>query len=434
MSSLAELAFRKGVEVSGSDVSESSITRRLAGKGISVYIGHSAENLGNAEAVVFSSAVSADNPELVEAGRRGLPLLHRSDLLNMMMQASTGITVAGTHGKSTVTAILATILETAGESPSLAAGAEIKGLGGSCLAGKGRYFIAEADESDRSFLKYSPFAGIVTNIDSDHLNNYRDMADISESFLKHINSMSSDGAAVCCLDDPNLRMLLPRARTRVITYGLEKGADYTAADIEPRGMETSFALFENGQRLGKIELPIPGEFNVLNTLAACALSLFLGIDFTAVKAGVNSFSGLSRRMEFKGEAGNIWVIDDYAHHPTEIKAALRAFKKLGRKIILVFQPHRYSRTSHLLQDLAGSFTDADELLLLPIYSAGEHPVQEGLSEKLAGEIEKMRTVKYFTSGASAVEHLEKTARAGDLIVTMGAGDVWKTGEVFLEKK
>jgi len=434
MSALAELALSQGMEVSGSDISESRITRRLAGKGMTVYIGHSGTNLGNAEAVVYSSAVRPDNPELLEAGKKGMPLLHRSDLLNMMMKARTGITVAGTHGKSTVTAMLATILDAAGESPSLAAGAEIPGLGGNFLAGEGRFFIAEADESDRSFLKYEPFAGIVTNIDSEHLDNYRDIDDINNAFLCHLNSMSEEGAAVCCLDDPNLRKLLPSVRSRVITYGLKPGACYTAVDIEQLGLKTSFSIFNDSGRLGKIDLPMPGEVNVLNALAASALSLFLGIDFAAVRSALNSFPGLSRRMEFKGEVDNIWVMDDYGHHPTEIKAALKAFLKLNRRIILIFQPHRYSRTKHLLQELADSFSDADELLLLPIYPAGEQPTEEGLSERLALEIRKRRPVTFFTSGDSAAEHLENTARPKDLIITMGAGDVWKTGEAFLGKK
>ena len=433
MSSLAELALCQGMLVSGSDISASRITGRLAGKGITVHIGHSGTNLGNAEAVVYSSAVSPGNPELLEAGSRGIPLLHRSDLLNLMMRARTGITVAGTHGKSTVTAMLATILVAAGESPSLVAGAEIPGLGGSFLAGEGRYFIAEADESDRSFLKYEPFAGIVTNIDSDHLNTYRDIDDIKDAFLRHLNSISEDGAAVCCLDDPCLQMVLPEVRTRVITYGLNPGAFYTAGQIEPIGLGSSFTILNESRRLGKIDLQVPGEVNVLNALAAAALSLFLEIRFEAIQSALNSFTGLSRRMEFKGESRGIWVMDDYAHHPTEIKAALKAFLTLGRRIILIFQPHRHSRTEHLLYELAGSFAGPDELLLLPIYAAGEEPTKENLSERLALEIKKRRPVTYFTSGDSVVEHLKKTARPDDLIVTMGAGDVWKTGEAFLEK-
>ncbi len=433
MSSLAEMALGQGMSVSGSDISASRVTRRLAGKGIIVHIGHSGTNLGNAEAVVYSSAVSPDNPELLEAASRGIPLLHRSDLLNLMMQSRTGITVAGTHGKSTVTAMLATIMEAAGESPYLVAGAEIPGLGGSFLAGKGRFFIAEADESDRSFLKYEPFAGIVTNIDSDHLNTYRDIDDIKDAFLRHLNSINAEGAAVCCLDDPGLQMVLPQVRTRVITYGLNPGAFYSAVEIETNGLRSSFCLLNESRRLGKIDLRVPGEVNVLNSLAAIAISLFLGVSFNTIQSALNSFTGLSRRMEFKGESRGIWVMDDYAHHPTEIKAALKAFQTIGRRTILIFQPHRHSRTEHLLYELADSFTGPDELLLLPIYAAGELPAKENLSERLALEIKKKRPVTYFTSGDSVVEHLTKTARPEDLIITMGAGDVWKTGEAFLEK-
>ena len=434
MSSLAELALSQGMEISGSDVSESRVTRSLTEKGIIVYRGHAGTNLGNAEAVVYSSAIQPDNPELLEAEKRGLPLLHRSDLLNMMMKARTGLTVAGTHGKSTVTAMLATILKAAGESPSMAAGAFVPGLGGNFLAGEGRFFIAEADESDRSFLKYEPFAGIITNIDSDHLDNYRDLDDIKKTFLRHLNSISKNGAAVCCLDDPNLEKLLPSVLSRVITYGLKPGACYTAADIKHTGLKTSFSIFNDSRKLGDITLPMPGEVNVLNALAASALSLFLGIDFTAIRSALNSFTGLSRRMEFKGEIDNIWVMDDYGHHPTEIKASLEAFTRLGRRIVLIFQPHRYSRTEHLMLELADSFSGADELLLLPVYSAGERPKKEGISELLAREIFKNRPVTYFASKDSVAEYLKNNARPGDLIITMGAGDVWKIGEVFLEEK
>ena len=434
MSALAELVSSRGMKVSGSDISESSITKRLSVKGIIVHKEHSGENLGTAGAVVYSSAVSRDNPELVAAEKRGIPLMHRSDLLKMLMDAGTGITVAGTHGKSTVTAMLATILEAAGESPSLVSGAEISGLGSSFLAGKGRFFVAEADESDRSFLKYSPWAGIVTNIDSDHLNNYLDLEDIKKAFLSHLNSISADGVAVFCLDDPNLRELLPSIRKRFITYGLNEGADCRAVDIIQQRMNTSFTIVQESVPIGRITLPMPGEVNVLNALAASTLCLDLGISFETISSALNSFTGLSRRMEFKGKADDIWILDDYAHHPTEIQEALKALRPLGRRILLLFQPHRYTRTRHLLHELALSFREADELLLLPIYSAGEKPVEENLSGQLAREIEKYRPVTYLSSAGKALDFLIKTAIPGDLVVTMGAGDVWKTGEAFLEKK
>ena len=434
MSSLAELGFSFGLQVSGSDISESRITRRLAGKGITVHIGHSENNLGNADAVVYSSAVGPDNPEILAAERKGIPAMHRSDLLKMLMEGRTGLTVAGTHGKSTVTAMLATILAAAGESPSLAAGAEIPGLGGSFLAGKGEFFIAEADESDRSFLKYEPFAGIVTNIDADHLDNYEGIEDIKEAFLQHLNSISEAGAAVCCLDDPNLASLLPSVRGRVITYGLREGADYCASNIDHLGLSTSFDVTCGSSVLGGIRLPMPGEISVLNALGAITLSLFLGIDFRMTSTALSSFQGISRRMEFKGQAGNVWVMDDYGHHPTEIRAALKAFRRLGRRTVLVFQPHRYSRTGKLIQELADSFSDADELLLLPVYPAGEKNDRRGLSEELAGEAGKRRPLKYFRSPSSAADYLVESTGSGDLVITMGAGDVWKTGEVFLEKK
>lgn len=434
MSSLAGLAASRGMEVSGSDIRSSRAVERLAEQGIRVFMGHSATNLGPADAVVFSSAVSPDNPELRAAGERGIPVLHRSDFLNLMMEGKKAVTVAGSHGKSTVTGMLTTILSAAGKDPSMAAGADVSELGGGFRAGKGSYFVAEADESDRSFLKYHPFAGILTNIDTDHLNNYGTLGELVGSFARHLNSISAEGFAVCCLDDAYIRDIISSVHCPAVTYGMNGAADYVAGRVESEGLAVSFTVRKGRNEIGRIRLPVPGRVNVLNALAATAFSLHTGIDFATIRRTLESFRGLARRMEFKGAADDIWVMDDYAHHPTEIKASLEAFSNLGRRTVVVFQPHRYSRTRALFRELAGSFSDADQLLLLPVYAAGEEEGPGNPGDMLAKEIKRQREVKCLESVGEAARYLERSALPGDLIVTIGAGDVWKTGEIFLEKK
>ena len=434
MSALAGLALSRGMEVSGSDIRSNKAVKRLTGQGIRVFAGHSASNLGAAEAVVFSSAVSPDNPEILAAKKNGIPVLHRSDLLALMMKGKSSITVAGSHGKSTVTGMLTTILAAAGEDPSMAAGAEVTGLGGGYRAGKGRFLVAEADESDGSFLKYHPFAGILTNIDTDHLNNYGSIEKIVNSFLLHLNSISGDGFAVCCLDDVYIREILGSVHRKIVTYGTSEEADYIADGITPQGFGSSFIVRQGNEEIGRILLPVPGNMNALNALAAVAFSLRIGIDFATVREALESFQGMERRMEFKGSADDIRIIDDYAHHPTEIKASLQALSSLGRRTVVVFQPHRYSRTEALLHDLAESFQDADLLALLPVYAADEKNGSGNPGEKLAFEISRKREMKYLASIEDAAEYLDSIALPGDLVITMGAGDVWKTGEIFLEKK
>lgn len=434
MSALAELGLGLGLEITGSDLAAGPVVKRLTDKKIPIFIGHSKQNLGTSEAVVYSSAVNSKNPELREAELRGLPLLHRSDFLNLLMEKRTGVTVAGTHGKSTVTAMLATILCASGEDPLVAAGAEIPDLGGNFRLGRGNLFVAEADESDHSFLKYHPYAGIVTNIDADHLNNYRGIEEIKNAFLNHLDSISPEGAVVCCLDDPNLKEVSAKTDSRVITYGTSRDADYQAVEIIPESLSVSFNLLHQGEFLARIKIPMPGKMNAVNALGAISLALFLGINRSTAFSALEKFKGVSRRLEFKGRVGDIWIMDDYGHHPTEIQAALQAVGNLERRIVLVFQPHRYSRTSALLEELADAFSGADELILLPVYSAGEAGDNLDISRQLAHTTAVKRDLHFCESLDAAAALLEKTVRPGDLVLTMGAGDVWKIGEIFLEKK
>lgn len=432
MSALAALLLEAGVSVSGSDIADSPVLDRLRRRGATISIGHKATNLEDAQAVVLSSAISPENPELMEAERRGLPRFHRSEALVDFMRPYTGVTVAGTHGKSTTAAMITHVLTEAGLDPTAALGADLSSLGGNSRFGHGKHFILEADESDRSFLRYRPSYAVVTSIDNDHLDTYGSLEALLEAFRTHLGTLTEGGTVVACSDDANVLEAVRKVHHRVLTYGCESDADFVAKDVCFKGLTASYSLHGNEQPLGEVSLRTTGWHNVRNSLAAAALSFALGLDPGLIRRGLASFPGVQRRLEFKGEAHGVSVVDDYGHHPTEIRAALAACRLSGRRLVVVFQPHRYSRTRLLMDEWADSFQGVDELYLMDIYAAGEKVIPGVSSAGLAQVIGRVRPVRYQPSTRDLIETLRANTRPGDLLLTLGAGDVWKIGEWFLE--
>lgn len=434
MSGLAKILLQHGgFEVSGSDLCDSPSLDRLRALGARIHVGHHADYLQDAQAVVYSSAIPYENPEIEEARARSLPLVHRSELLSELMRFKEGITITGTHGKTTTTAFCGLILQEAGLDPNVVVGANVKPLGGNARYGKGRHFVAEADESDRSFLKLHPLIAIVTNIDLDHLDVYRNLDDLKETFLQHIHSVPFYGTVILCHDDPHLRSLQKNVHRRMLTYGLSADSDIQAQNLELKGFKASYQCVYENRIQGQIRLNVGGEHNVVNSLAAVAVGRTLGLDFATIAVALERFEGAERRLEWKGEKNGVVVIDDYGHHPAEIKASLATCKQVERRIVLVFQPHRYTRTQHLMDSLVESFDLADELYLLDIYAAGETPIGGISSETLADRVASRRSVTYVRSFEEALERLNKSLGQGDLLLTMGAGNVWRLGERFLEE-
>ena len=433
MSGIAEILIGEGYAVSGSDLSESSILDCLSELGARVFLGHHKTNLQDAETVVFSSAVPPENPELREARNRNIPVIHRAEMLGRLMRLKKAVTVSGTHGKTTTAAMITVLLQEANLDPTAILGGRLKVLGSSARLGKGEFFVAEADESDRTFLRLSPRYAVVTNIDLDHMDQYRGLEDLQEAFLEHMNKVPAEGAVVLCQDDSNLRSLLKKVHRRVITYGLGQSAQVCASEVRIGPLWSLYDCLHKGSSLGTVELSVPGRHNVLNSLAAVALGLLLKIPFAVIARSLKSFRGAERRLEHKGECDGILVMDDYGHHPTEIRAVLETCRATGRRVLAVFQPHRYSRTQHLMQEFGSCFEKADRLYLLDIYSSGEGPIPGVTSERLAEEIRRHREVTHVTGTETVVELLEDEASPGDLVLTLGAGDVWKIADAFLAK-
>lgn len=432
MSAIAQVLLQSNYDVSGSDVVESPTLQHIRSLGGRVFVGHRSSNIGSAEAVVFSSAVSTGNPELEAARRRNLLVLHRADMLAHLMRSKESISIAGTHGKTTTTAMIAALLLEGGLDPTVLVGAQVKQLGGNARVGRSPYLVAEADESDGTFLKLSPRYVVVTNIDTDHLDYYGDLAHIQEAFLEHIFRVPRQGSVIACWDDSNLRQILKKVHRPVITYGSEPGASVSAQDVVGSARGSAYSCLHQGQSLGRIQLGVPGRHNVVNSLAAVAVGLLLGIPFSACQRGLNAFSGVERRLERKGEKSSVWVLDDYGHHPSEIQATLQACAGMGKRLLVVFQPHRFSRTHHLMADLAKCFVDADRLFVTDIYAAGEEPIPGVSSRHLVEEISRYRQVTYADDSQKLVEELKRATRPGDLLLTLGAGDVWQIGEAYLE--
>lgn len=441
MSGIAEVLMNLGYEVTGSDLKESDTTRRLQSMGVRIGKGHRAEQVRDAHVVVISSAVSPDNPEVIAAQQLSIPVIPRAEMLAELARMKYGILVAGAHGKTTTTSLVSTVLGQAGLDPTIIIGGKLKGIGSNARLGRGDFLVAEADESDGSFLKLSPTIAVVTNIDREHMEFFKDMDRLKEAFLSFINKVPFYGVSFICTENPHLLGLLPQVHRRYVTYGFSRAADIHAADIEHGFMSTSFEVIWKKESLGRFILPLPGMHNVLNSLSCIGVGQELMVPVETIRGALSAFSGIQRRFEFKGEAGGIKVFDDYGHHPTEVKATLGAARETlayapqkGR-LFVMFQPHRFTRTADLLDEFAESFDGIDSLILLDIYPAGERPIK-GISTEVLWEKIRLRGTAgavYFSERDEAVSHAASAMKPGDILLTLGAGDVWKLGERLLEK-
>jgi len=442
MSGIAEVLLNLGYKISGSDLKPSLVTDRLATLGATICEGHRAENVAGAEVVVTSSAVTRDNPEVAEARRLHIPVIQRAEMLAELMRLKYGIAVAGMHGKTTTTSMIAAVLAAGGLDPTVVVGGRVDAMGSNARLGKSHYLVAEADESDRSFLKLSPILAVVTNIDREHMDCYRDMADVERAFIEFMDRVPFYGLTVACNDDDRLRTLLPQLRRRVMTYGSRPDSDFRVADSETHhvgGRERPMSRFRvdyREQPLGEFHLHVPGRHNILNATAAIAVGVGLDVAADAIRRGLAEFRGVDRRFQMRGRVGEISVIDDYGHHPTEIRATLAAARQCGyKRIHVVFQPHRYTRTQDLADEFATAFGDADSLFVLDIYAASEPPIEGVTGERLARHIASLgkRPATHAASFGQAIEMVTAAARPGDMILTMGAGSVSQLGPQILER-
>jgi UDP-N-acetylmuramate--alanine ligase len=432
MSGIAEVLLTLGYQVSGSDAKASETTQRLQGLGASIYIGHRAEQARGAHVVVTSTAVAADNPEVLEARALKVPVIPRIEMLAELARLKYTVAVAGTHGKTTTTSLCSLVLTAGGLDPTVVVGGRMHNIGTGARVGHGEFLVAEADESDGSFLKLSPALGVVTNIDDDHLDYWKTLDALDAGFVEFGNKVPFYGALFLCADDAGCRRIQPRLRRRVVTYGLSEGAALRAVDVRSTPGEVRYAVHRDGQFLGEMRWAVPGLHNVVNSLAAVGVGLELGLPFKTVAEALASFQGVGRRMERRGEAGGVTVLDDYGHHPTEIKATLQALKERypDRRRVVVFQPHRFSRTQLLADSFADSFADASELVLLDIYAASEKPLNGVTSDWLAEKIRRRRPAARLTNDQGP-KALKGILKSGDVLLTLGAGDVWKWGEAVL---
>ena len=436
MSGIAEVLLNLGYQVSGSDLRESDITRRLVELGGQIAYGHAAENVGQADVVVTSTAVHGNNVEVAEAQRLLIPVIPRAEMLAELMRMKYGIAVAGTHGKTTTTSMVATVLTHGGIDPTAVIGGRLDKFGSNAKLGQGQFLVAEADESDGSFLHLSPTIAIVTNIDADHLDYYADLDEIKNTFVNFINKVPFFGVAVLCLDDVNVQAIIPQVKKRFVTYGLSTQADFYATEITHREDATRFDVHHKGERLGRLSLRMPGRHNVLNALAAVAVAVELGIAFPLIEEGFEDFCGVGRRFQIRYQQNNLMVVDDYGHHPVEIRATLAAARAgWDHRLVAVFQPHRYSRTAALFEDFTTAFYDADEVVVLDVYAAGEEPLAGVNAEELAKAIagHGHRDVRYLATVEAAVAHLRETVKPGDMVITLGAGNVWQVGAELSEQ-
>jgi len=436
MSGIAEVLLNLGYEVSGSDLRDSDVIRRLGSLGARVHLGHRKENLpGNPSAVVISAAVKFSNPEVLEARRRHIPVIPRAEMLAELMRMKYSVAVAGSHGKTTTTSMVAAVLGVAGLDPTMVIGGRVKSLGSSARLGQGEMLVAEADESDGSFLLLSPTIAVVTNIDREHMDFYQTLDCLTDSFLTFINKVPFYGLAVLCLDDPQVRGLISKVKKRFTTYGFSPEADSYGKDVQAKAMEVQFSVWHRSRSLGKLRLHMPGRHNAMNALAAVAVGQELEIPFDRVAEALEGFTGIHRRFEIKGEPGGVMVIDDYGHHPSEIQATLLAIRDgWSRPLTVIFQPHRYSRTRDLFDEFLTAFDGADRLILTEIYPGGEERLEgiraEGLYRaiKRRGHIE----VEFISDKEEIAGRLLPRLKAGDMVLTLGAGDIYTVGEALVE--
>jgi UDP-N-acetylmuramate--alanine ligase len=441
MSGIAEVLLNLGYKVSGSDLKNSAVTQRLAGLGAITFEGHKAENIAGAEVVVTSSAIALDNPEVGEARKLHVPVIPRAEMLAELMRLKYGIAIAGMHGKTTTTSMVAAVLAAGGLDPTVVVGGRVDAMGSNARLGKSQYLVAEADESDRSFLKLSPILSVVTNIDREHMDCYRNMRDIKRAFLDFMDRVPFYGIVVACHDDPLLRRLLPQVQRRVLTYGTRRGSDFhvkpgeAVFDTAEGRPVTRFNVIYKGEDLGEFLLHVPGAHNVLNATAAIAVGVGLDVPVEQIRAALEGFRGVDRRFQLRGKTAGVSVIDDYGHHPTEIRATLSAARQCGfRKIHVVFQPHRYTRTRDLMDDFTTAFENADSLFVLDIYAASEPPIEGITGESLARRIqEENKAASYVGAFPEAAAAVSAVAEPGDMILTLGAGSVSQLGPIIIEK-
>jgi UDP-N-acetylmuramate--alanine ligase len=436
MSGIAEVLLNLGYKVSGSDLRDSDTTHRLQQLGGEIMIGHRAENIGEPHVVVISSAVKSDNVEVKAARAKQIPVIPRAEMLAELMRLKYAVAIAGAHGKTTTTSLVATVLAAGGVDPTVVIGGKLNSLGSNAKLGQGEFLVAEADESDGSFLKLTPAIAVVTNIDEEHLDHYRDINEIKDAFLAFINKVPFYGVAILCLDEKHIQSLIPSVEKRYVTYGTATQADYRASEITLLPLGSRFRVANHTGDLGWFELSIPGLHNVNNCLAAIAVGRELNIEVEVIRTALRDFSGVQRRFQVKGEAKGVLVVDDYGHHPTEVRATLAAAKAAGgRRVVCLFQPHRYTRTKHLLEEFFSAFNQADKVVLLDIYAAGEQPIPGITGQAVCEGIREYghKDVVHIADRNAVVKHLLETLRPGDLFLTLGAGDVWKLGEKVLEK-
>lgn len=437
MSALAYVLIKRGYDVSGSDLNAGHMSAHLAEEGAMVFMGHDACQVDGADGVVISTAIHANNPELVAAQKKGIPVLHRSDVLAALLNDADGVAVAGAHGKTTTSAMISCIAVESGVDPTVVIGGEVASLGGNALNGKGPHVIAEADESDGSFLKFYPRLAVVTNIEDDHLDHYGTEENIYQAFKQFLGNIKEGGKAILCVDNPKVRRLAQETEKTVLTYGMiGEGADYTARNITYDVHGTTYELYYHDKFVTEVHLVVPGRHNVLNSMGAFAAAREMGIEVEKILASLKKFGGAKRRFETKGKVDGVWVVDDYAHHPTEIGVTIKAaLQTKPERLLCVFQPHRYTRTKLLFDEFCECFRGCDELVIVDVYSAGEDPIDGTNSAKLVEGIKAAtgQRVLYIPRLSKAEEYLQEQAQTGDLIMTIGAGDVFKIGEELVRE-
>jgi len=437
MSGIAEVLLNLGYKVSGSDLKQTEITQRLASLGGKIFIGHKPEQIGNAHVVVTSSAVLPDNPEVVQAKKLKIPVIPRAEMLAELMRLKYAVTVAGTHGKTVTTSLVSMVLAEGGLDPTVVIGGRLKNIGSSAKLGKGEFMVTEADESDGSFLKLTPTIALVTNIDDDHLDYYKTLDNIKSAFTQFVNKVPFYGSIILCGEDENIKSIIPQITRKYYTYGIGKNYDFYAENIAYEEMDTEFDLCFTGKNLGRLRIHLPGVHNVVNSLGAAAVGIELGIELGKIRKAFLDFTGVSRRLEVKARKKDIVFIDDYGHHPTEIRVTLETVKSIWpeRRLLVVFQPHRYTRTRDLAKKFGLSFNSVSRVWLTDIYSAGEKPIP-GISSSLILEsfpADKRETVTLSSDRNAIIKEVIKSLRPRDVLVTLGAGDVYKIGEEILKK-
>jgi UDP-N-acetylmuramate--alanine ligase len=435
MSGIAELLLNQGFKISGSDISESEVTRDLSSKGILVHIGHAAEYVVDADVVVKSSAVDDKNPEIIAAFGKKIPVIRRAEMLSEIMRMSYGIGIAGTHGKTSTTSMVGSVLSAAELDPTVIVGGKVKNYGSNNLLGSGKYIVVEADEFDRSFLTLSPIIAGITNIEADHLDCYQDLNGVKQAFIEYANKVPFFGSVIACLDDKGVRSIIPEINKKIITYGFSQQANIRAEKIQFQNFCSSFEVHAYDKLMGEVELNVMGEHNILNALLAIATGLELDIDFDSIRTGLKNYNGVFRRFEFKGSAKGITIYDDYAHHPTEIEVTLKGVRNsTDKRIIAVFQPHLYSRTQDFYQEFGRSFFECDLLVVTPIYPARERPIKNVSGKMIADAAVQSghKNVIYIEQNAEIVEKLQEITTAGDIVISMGAGDIYQYAETFLQ--